>query len=1030
MAKVSITSIPKKRVSNPSLKRKEGTFRVIAKWKVGSAVSTPTSASRATSLDIQWRVIRGKKKLLATKTIVGVPIGTTTASFNPLNFTDDKGKEWTKKDYYPNKGKPELVKVSVRVYGRNDKGRSKVFVSRAIEWADPGKPTITPLEHDRDSGEIFFTITAFDGKKKNAPRTRTDYSIHILDTRLAKAKQESTRTGSFTGDSQKWDETTKENSKVIVDVKDRYILGYDQYVKVTIKAHSISATGRSDDVSRWIILAYPNAATIGTPSIDKNAEGKVDNSGKVVIPIKTNTDYKTRPTTGVRLQKLRSVAAASPAQATAMGESWEDTDAVDDGECVGLALSVAETMPTRGTHTWVRVKSWNTHEDLFYRYSEPMELKDLYEDPASAQGNVVITSLTSGDDGTSLIADLAWNVGSDPETGTEISWSDDENAWKSTKEPEKYEFTRSDGAVTIGDVEYGGSARVYIQGLTQGTLYYVRARRYIETEDGNSYGGYSNTMSGTPSSSPQSVELNCPTTLARGTSLSLSWTFTARTKTTGKSRTGNPRYASSSNNTRFSSMTSTRQAVTQDDDTAVQKEWYLLYGTEYVEEEVDGVPKRNYTINETPWVDNGDDALGSCVVPWAKLEPLLDENGEVALALRMGTGGSLVTSEPVALRVVDPPVVTLDVPAILTKQPATFGVTCNVPASMSVIVRAGSLSVDGEMIGGNSGDDVVHDDQTAGDVVWQSSAVPDWTDADGSYTATLSTPDGANIAEFLDNGTYTVFVQPTDVQTGLVGQTVTAEFDVAWKDQAPRMLNGEEEAPVEVIPSDTTDESGVRTRSCTIQLAPPQGALGTETYNVYRVTPDGEYLIAERCGLTERVVDAYAPFGGSEIAYRVAVVTVDGDTDWLDYGYSLPGRDMRIDFGSEYVELPYDLSLSDSYQKDFEARRKLDGSIDGYWNDGVQRTGNYSSNLIRIYDEEKAATVRRLAQYAGPVFVRTPDGCAYQADVEISNFGGARRDAALAVSIDATEVALTEEFMADLPDRHSEEDPDDDGEEG
>lgn len=1026
---VAITGTPGKKqvVSNLSLKRKEGGYTITAKWKVGSAVTTPTSATRGTSIDLEWIVTRVNskgKKHTYKKTVTGKPIGTTTSSFNPLNFVDDKNVQHGSAHYYPAKGKPELASVTIKVYAHNSKGRSKYCAEKTFTWKNPKAPTISPLEHDRDSGEIFFTITAFDGKKGAAPRTRTDYKISILDTRVSKKESvlpENNPPGSFTGDSKKWDENTPEDSKVIVDITDRYLLGYNQYAKVTVEAMSVSATGGSAWAKKSILLAYPNAATLGTPKSDKKGDA-VDMSGKVTLTVKTNSDISKRPTTGVRLQKLRSVAATTAAQATAMGESWEDTDAIDDGECEGLALTVAELMPTRGMHTWVRVKSWNLYEDLFYRYSEPKEVKDLYVDPSASQGSVIITSLKSGDDGTSLVADLAWNIGSDPETGTELSWSDDENAWKSTQEPETYEFTRNDGPVTIDDVEYAGSARVYIQGLTQGTLYYVRARRYIEGENGNSYGGYSNTESQIPVSSPDSVVLNAPLTLARGSSLSLSWTFTTADKKAKSTRTGNPRYASSTTASRINANTTLRgSSSTSSDNTATQTEWYLLYGTEYT---VDAEENRTYTLNETPWVDSGNDSLGSCVVPWNKLEPLLDANGEIGLAVQMGTGGSLATSDVVTLRVVDPPVLTATIPATVTAmETATFALSCNVNASVTVIVRAGHLSVDGSMVNGNAGDGLVHEDQTAGDVAWQASFTPDWTLENNTYTATVTIPTGT---ELLDGGTYTVFVQPTDELTELVGETVTGEFEVEWANQAPRMLVDDTETDIVVTPSDTVTEDGVRTRQCVIQLVAPAGALGTESYNVYRVTPDDTYLIAEDCGLTECIIDEYAPFGGSILAYRVAVVTVDGDVDWLDYPYTLPGKDMRIDFGSNYVELPYDLTLSDTYQKDFEARRKLSGDIDGYWNDGTQRTGSYSSNLIRIYEEDKAALVRSLGQYAGPVFVRTPNGCAYQADVEVTNFGGARRDAALALTIDATEVALTEEFMAFFPDRHAEDQPADD----
>lgn len=987
---VDITARPTKVVSNPSISRANSNTSTVmtAKWKVGSALTTPTSKSRATKLKIVWTVkwaTANGSEVTRKKVMSGKSIGTTTVTFNPRDFTDSKGDSWNADDFWP-KGPRRLKSVSFAVYAGNvingKTGYSKKHAGKTYSFGDPKAPTVSALEHDKDSGEIFFKIDAYDGSKTNAPRIRTAWQATVYDTRKtgsARTTKIPAEPGSFVADSKTWDEDTPDADKVVIDVTDRYLLGPDEYVKVTVNATTESVDGRASR-SQSLVIAYPNAASIEGIKVDKLESGVADMSGRVTATIKTNSDYATKPTTGVRLQKLVSTTATTPEQATAMGSDWDDTDAVDDGECDGLSLAVAELSPTRGTHTWIRIKSWNSHEDLFYTYSTPMEVTDLYIDPATASDNLHLLSLTSGDDGTSLIADLAWTQGQDPDTGTELSWSSDDKAWLSTREPETYDTERNDGAATIGGTSYVGTLRVHIQDLDQGTMYYVRGRRYLDPEDGDrSYGGYSETLTAIPVSSPTAVVLSSPQTIARGSNLSLSWTF---------------------------------------DSEAEQREWYLLYGTEYTVVDPE-TGEREYVIGEDSWLASGSDAYGACVVRWSDLEPRLDENGEIGLALRMGTGGTLVTSETTYLRVVEPPVLTASVAGTVTAQqfPVTLG--CNVQADATVILRAGSYGPSG-MTGGNGGDGLVHQDQTAGDVVWQQYVTPQWTLSGGSYTDTINAPNGL---ELLDGGNYTLFVQPTDPDTGLSGETVILPLSVAWANQAPAMADGDDIAPVVVTPNDDTDDEGVRTRTCTIELAPPMDALGTESYNVYRVTPDGVYLIAEGCGLTETVVDPYAPYGGDGTAYRVAIVTADGDVDWLDYEYQMAGRDLRIDFGESYVELPWNLSLADGYEKDFEARRKLDGSIDGYWNDGIIRTGGFETDLIRIEEQEKAATVRALARYAGPVFVRTPDGCAYQANVTVSSIGGARMDAALAVQLDATEVDLTDEYRADLPDREEEEEP-------
>ena len=160
-----------------------------------------------------------------------------------------------------------------------------------------------------------------------------------------------------------------------------------------------------------------------------------------------------------------------------------------------------------------------------------------------------------------------------------------------------------------------------------------------------------------------------------------------------------------------------------------------------------------------------------------------------------------------------------------------------------------------------------------------------------------------------------------------------------------------------------------------------------------------------------RVLDPYAPYGKGSLAYRVVVRTVDGDLSWTDYPYQLSFAALRFDFGSRHIELPYNIKINDSYSKDFSATRYLDGSIDGFWNAGSMRQGGFTTDLIKIFDRARLDTVRELAHYAGPCFVRTPEGCAFMADVEVNSIGTSYDSLALGISISVTEVELTSEYM-------------------
>ena len=57
---------------------------------------------------------------------------------------------------------------------------------------------------------------------------------------------------------------------------------------------------------------------------------------------------------------------------------------------------------------------------------------------------------------------------------------------------------------------------------------------------------------------------------------------------------------------------------------------------------------------------------------------------------------------------------------------------------------------------------------------------------------------------------------------------------------------------------------------------------------------------------------------------------------------------------------------------------------------------------------------RQLGRYAGAVFVRTANGSAYPADVQITDLS-VKNKAVTAIAVDATEVGLTEEFMLPSP---------------
>ena len=206
-----------------------------------------------------------------------------------------------------------------------------------------------------------------------------------------------------------------------------------------------------------------------------------------------------------------------------------------------------------------------------------------------------------------------------------------------------------------------------------------------------------------------------------------------------------------------------------------------------------------------------------------------------------------------------------------------------------------------------------------------------------------------------------------------------------------------------------------------IDLIPPPGSQETDLYDIYRLTGDGAVLIGESFPLTCTTTDEYAPFGEDmTLNYRVAIRTIDGDVSFADFEYVQDSSHLRFDWATGFVEYPYNLSIGDSYKKDVEFRSHLDGGIDGYWNQNIERQAKLSTDLIWIEQQDVIDKTRELARYAGPVYVRTPEGTAYEADVQVTDMSGTD-NIIMAVAIDATEVDVTAEFLLPTPYKEEEE---------
>ena len=1111
--KVDISEKPTARVKNLTAltRQSNGSYVFKSTWAVDSSAKNESNKARIEGFDVTIYIglydvrdgekAKRKKRLTYYRRYWWKDKKDFSFDLGGFRLKENDTKVYRRsEDFYPGANSHNLGirYMTIMVRCINHKGVGK-WTSAQRSFTKPRKPKVTKFEQDGNTGLINCTVSHNKGQDY-AENYNTRVIMDVYDSHVKKKLEDSHKD---------WyvPHTESSGSNNTIDVYSRMSDTYNDYREVTVDAYTRGLWGPSDHVKRRLQVGWPKQpkikkVTIAEKTIAQN-NTYADTDGKVTVDIDTFTHpyqeskagiINHHPATGVKLEKLVDVPYRKSTEIPGNAD-WTECGAVDNGICESLSSTIAELRSAPGNYTWIRVKSWNVSETMFFRYSEPRLMREIYIPPqTSTTDRATIFSAVVGDDGVSAVIGFQWLT--DESTGTEISWSDDIHAWESTNEPEAFQVTRRDGTRVVDGVTYN-YAILYVADLTEGTTYYFRARRYENTDADPLYGPYCETVQVTPYTSPDSVTLVVPAFVRRGSVIPVSWSFESEVE---------------------------------------QKRWELIGGD--VDETTEQVrivgtdtyvERTRYTIHDEKSVQQlayGEDALTGYTLSWDNVADKLVDDDHLFMAVRVDTGGGYVLSDAMLVEVADVPDLSVSTVETLTTQPLTVTVTCSTEADVMLTTSSRGVSgeyADGEMV------------QAEGDTVWAVSVSPDWSESNGTFTATITAPAGLSL---IDGCRYLVACRATDRTTGISSEETTCEFEVNYAHKAtpPSEL-------ISVEPYDTVDVvTGYRTRGAVITLVPPvynlaewfshdmsddsywtvkpsltvteEGdgwayvsatssrlqfatsddvsgtyliewrdmsddviiSLGSEaidtsestgsalvaggagevlalgsgsssmidivghirvsvydgeydgvyapptttvassgdTYDVFRVTPDGPYLVAEGVALDAVVNDQWAPYGETHY-YRVRLRTVDGCEEYADYPYELAGKDLRIDWNGTYVELPYDLDMSDQYEKDFEARRHLDGSVDGYWNQGAVRRGNLKTNIIKARDADKAAMLRALGRYAGPCYVRLPDGCAYQADVQLSGMDRESGSFALAVSISATEVTLTSDFMAVVP---------------
>ena len=160
--------------------------------------------------------------------------------------------------------------------------------------------------------------------------------------------------------------------------------------------------------------------------------------------------------------------------------------------------------------------------------------------------------------------------------------------------------------------------------------------------------------------------------------------------------------------------------------------------------------------------------------------------------------------------------------------------------------------------------------------------------------------------------------------------------------------------------------------------------------DIYRLSADKPELVVQNGSFNTKYVDPYpvmGEHGGHRIVYKTVnndYITEDGVLAWVDVRTGLDMFAIIIDFDGYQVVLPYDITISNAWAKDFQETKYLGGAIQGDWNAAISRTSNISTRVAVELDSDTVVLMRRLANYPGICHVRTPDGSSYSANVGVT----------------------------------------------
>ena len=226
------------------------------------------------------------------------------------------------------------------------------------------------------------------------------------------------------------------------------------------------------------------------------------------------------------------------------------------------------------------------------------------------------------------------------------------------------------------------------------------------------------------------------------------------------------------------------------------------------------------------------------------------------------------------------------------------------------------------------------------------------------------------IGSFDDGAKYRIVATVSDE----LGQssTATKDFEVHWSHQA-------------IMPTGTV---ALENTIAKLSASAPTGTTTGDVLDIYRLSKDRPELVYPDASFGTVYVDPYPAIGGG---YRFVFKTANGDyitsaniPAWDDVDSGFDYDKAIIEFGTDKVELYYNVDANHTWSKDFTETKYLGGSVQGDWNPAVSRTSSVSAVTMNLSDQDTITALRRLAVYSGICNIRTLDGSSFHANIDVT----------------------------------------------